>query len=283
MQNIEEKARPRGNHSVIFGTLNNKPVVLKSNANPSFVSRTLTEIYTLLELDGHLDAIFSVPKILDFDFSEQKYLWFLTELNATQYLVGNTAADVEVLAHATNAILRSDLKVPLKDAPRLEKLNANLGQELLNKLKDLAVVWQKEINIPVTDLIDTMMTYSMSSVPPIPVHGDLVARHILKLENDKFQIYDWELAGGAYFYGYEPAYVFHRTYTRDGTPELAQVYLDTLLKNSTDEEIDNLKLTFKPMLAQRLLGGYKDYSDTNSREFALNTQLHSLFNSSDFC
>ena len=269
-----EKARANGNHSVIFGQLDDTPIILKTTANPIFASRTLTEIYTLIELDGTLDETFSTPKLIDFGFSNDKYLWFMTERISEEYLSGNTQNDVDTLAKATVSILRSELKVPFKDDKRLELVKEGNAVKLLEKLNVIAKEWQTSFAEDIEDLITIMNTYDMKTLPPATVHGDLVARHIIDLGANKYHIYDWELTGGAWFWGYEPAYVFHRTYTRDGDEVLAKRYLETLLSLMTDHEKELLKLSFRPMLAQRIIGGYKDYSDVMSVEYKRNKKLH---------
>ena len=269
-----EKARKNGNHSVIFGELDNRPVVLKTTSNPIFVSRTLTEIFTLIKLEGALNDMFSTPKILDFDFTDNKYLWFITTRESENYLDGNKKKDVETLAKATIALIRSEFKVPFKDKDRLETINEGNEQKLVDKLNDIAQEWSKEFSDDIEKLISIMNTYNIKNLPPTTVHGDLVARHIIALGQDKYQIYDWELTGGAYFWGYEPAYVFHRTYTRDGNEVLAKIYLEILLSLMNLQEKKLLIQSFRPMLAQRIIGGYKDYTDKDSNEYKQNKKLN---------
>jgi hypothetical protein len=270
----KEKARKNGNHSVIFGTRNNYPVVLKTNSNPVFALRTLTEIYTLINLNGTLDKLFSTPELIDFGFTDDKYLWLITNRLPGEYLKGNTKSDVEILCKATISILRSGLKVPFKDEKRLKSINGGKSAELLNKLEEIAIEWKKEFSEDIGDLMKIMGSYPINQLPPATVHGDLVARHIINLDNNKYHIYDWELTGGAWFWGYEPAYVYHRTFTRDGDKNLAKEYLCSLFRLMNSEERHYLKTSFKPMLAQRIIGGYKDYSDTTTKEYINNKILH---------
>ncbi len=270
----KEKARPNGNHSVIFGTKSGKPMVLKTVSNPSFASRTLTEIYTLIQLDGKLDKEFRTPKILDFGFTDDKFLWFITDRVSENYLKGNSKKDIDILSKATVSVIRSGLKVPLKDEKRLESIENGDAYKLLKKLDDIALEWSKEFSDNIDDLVDIMNEYPINELPPVTVHGDLVARHLVDLGKDKYQIYDWELTGGAWFWGYEPAYVYHRTYTRDGSPKLAEIYLENLFESMDAKEKKYLIKSFKSMLAQRIIGGYKDYSGNSSTEYHKNKSLH---------
>ncbi|MFH1565882.1 MAG: phosphotransferase [bacterium] len=272
LKNPVQKSKDTGEHLVLAGDLNGKKVIFKANVNPAFINRTLTEIYTLIKFNGKLNNEFIVPKVLNFDLTDDKYLWVFIEKFIENFVDGKTFEGVEILSKATLAVIRSNMSIPHKDNPRLDKIKEGKQYELLKVVVDLAYEWNKEFEHNIDKLVSVLKKYPLKDFPITCVHGDLVHRHILNLGN-KFAIIDWELAGGAYFWGYEPAYIYHRLYTRDGTKETAEYYKKRFLNSLNKEETILFNKTFKPMLAQRIIGGYKDYKDKNSKEYSFNREL----------
>jgi hypothetical protein len=281
IKNIQIKTKSGRTHMVLFGDLEGAQIVFKINADPKHVSRTLSEIRALINLSGTINKEFSAPKLLDYDLTNETYLWFITEYAGNKYLTGSNPNDAEVLARATLAIIRSSLKIPNRDKKRLDLINQGKSHELIEKLNRIADKWHEKFTDDITDLKDIMNAYPVLEVPVVSLHGDLVPRHIIDLDNGKYQIYDWELSGGAWFWGYEPAYVFHRLYTRQKDSTLATHYLKYLFNNMGPREKDLLKKTFKHMLAQRIIGGYLDYPDKDSGTYKLNKILHRQLSSAD--
>ncbi|MBU1017197.1 hypothetical protein KJ678_03510 [Patescibacteria group bacterium] len=271
LKNYIQKSKETGEHIVLAGNLNGRKVIFKANINPTFTSRTLTEIYILAKLNGKLNSEFVVPKIINFDLTDNKYLWLITEKFPEKFVDGKTPEGAEILSKATLAVIRSNISIPHKDTPRLEKIKEGKQQELLQVVIDLAYEWKKEFDHNIDKLGSVLSKYPLKDFPTACVHGDLVHRHILDLEG-KFAIIDWELAGGAYFWGYEPAYIYHRLFTRDGTENTANHYKKCFLDGLNEKELLLFQKTFKPMLAQRVIGGYKDY-EKGSREYSLNVKL----------
>jgi len=270
------RSSPTGNHFVLSGSIKDKPVIFKALRKPELKSRTLAEIYALDYLAGKLSETFETPKLLDWGSTYTGVIWFISTRFPDSQIDGNAPECARILAQATVSVIRSGLEIPHRDQPRKDAVSHGNGIQLLKEVIDHADDMKKGIRRDVSRLTHILNQFPLDEVATASLHGDIVPKHIVRIgESQRFGIYDWELCGGAYFFGYEPADVFQRLYTREATPDIARLYLSELVKLLTVNERQSLISTFRPMLAYRIIGGLFYYNRNTSKSYK-NIELATL-------
>jgi hypothetical protein len=115
---------------------------------------------------------------------------------------------------------------------------------------------------------------------PALAHGDFTPWHVFVTSNSKLVLTDGEWANSCLPKYYDLAYCYHRMCTCIGAFDLARSLVNKYRKLLNKNELVNFDKLFKPILAERILGGFWDLAtkvNTAEGEKKNHKQLQSLF------
>ena len=182
--------------------------------------------------------------------------WFPQIVDFVQFL---EVVDPEKLE--TIEEVRSDVSVA-------EKMLAKINKWSAIPLKK-GLISQDELKVAI-DLVGELgdgLEYRLQ-------HGDFVPWHMHDLGFPFFGLVDSEHGGVNQPQYYDLAYFYHRLYTKLWQPQLARDFLSLYLRSSNANREKFLK-KFLPVIVQRTIGGFWDYSQSSEekREFGLHSDL----------
>lgn len=236
----------------------------KMSTDQSFNLALQNEVAFYKQLTGAKS--FRVPEIIDTGTNLPNLFFYISNLIDTKSLdIDNL--DLNKIADIILEIKNSTLVLP-KDGIdlTLEKRN----QLIIEKLK----LWMSKSKYNCSPLYN----YFYKRLPILgrqTIHGDLAANHILVDASNSYWCIDPEHASSFGGPDYDTAYFFHRLYTKQKRPDLAEVFL-RLSQNFIDPQ------GFLASLSYKLIGGWMDLEyDQGQTDRSLQLELTNKFLKND--
>lgn len=249
----------------------------KLGTNPEISERVHNESVWNKIVASQLDIDkYQIPLVQDTG-SYRNLFWMTTEfiegkLVAARKEVGrleNWLPQIVGLAAQMNSLARIEL-------PRDREFRGKDANEvLLNKAKG----WANEVEHDCQNLLTIIMEAPKLSAAL--QHGDFVPWHIMITEDHRLALIDGEHANNVYPKHYDAAYFYHRVYTLIERPDLAESFLQLYRDRLPIEEKDTFAECFRPVIAQRIIGGFFDakMEKVKDLEFHLGLESKILKNS----
>jgi hypothetical protein len=206
------------------------------------------------------DSQFWVPQTISQGLFKEKYSYFLTDYFNGTLLVEKP--DPQVNTQLLEASLIKVLKLTeqiqklkFKKALIREHNNKDFRSFFLYKTK----TWYKSIpkKIRSKKKVNNLYKFVVENAYKLqkaPRHGDFAPWHIMKLENDKFLLFDGEHASSKGVLYYDICFFIERVYSVLEKPKLAKKIYSMCQEREYDKE------QMRIILAARAIGGFLDES-----------------------
>lgn len=201
---------------------------------------------------------FCIPKVISCGYFDDDKFYYLSEFFNGPFLATKKPPDklnlkdwidkiVEVSLYFLN--VKDKLQLP-RDEVEL-KGNLDFSQFFYNQDYKL---WRdvKEFNLKPILLEEKYLKFTYE---PCINHGDFVPWHMIKCKG-KFVLIDGEQGSCKLPKYFDIAYFYHRVYTGAEAPELAKSYISKLRQNLSCDEKDKFDRAFRPLIANRIIGGF---------------------------
>lgn len=258
----------------VVGTVRyeNEKLFLKLASTKEIGERTENEAYWDSRVNDNWKKFittFGSPKVFDDGYYKDRY-WFIASYVTGKPLaevgkeVGMTDDDLLQAAKMAKEIIDLTPKILLPKDERHMKEMWKVG------IAEKAREWSKNCKTDTKKLLQFIEKHAEAADVAVS-HGDFVPWHIIKSKNKKYFLVDAEAAliGGLKFY--DVAYFYHRVYTKLQRPDLAKMFLDRFKEIYSWTEND--QVTFEPVLASRIMGGYFDAERDGVTSMELNQEM----------
>lgn len=211
-----------------------------------------------IALGQKINSNFCIPKIFSCGYFDNDKFFYISEFFDGPFLATKKPPNKLSLEDWIDKIVETNLYfLNIKDNLRFPRddgelrgnvdfsqLFYNQDYKLLQDLKefDLELILLEEKNLK--------LTYR-----PCINHGDFVPWHMIKF-NEKFVLVDGEQGSCKLPMYFDIAYFYHRAYTGVEAPKLAKLYINKLCKNFSREEKDRFDIALRPLIANRIIGGF---------------------------
>lgn len=206
-----------------------------------------------------------VPQIYKTGIIDSRF-YYISEYYKPVFLATKDPIDTSNLESWLDRIVKINKFLSSIDSIHLERDKGKIT--ILNRwqdFKDKKINWYEQVKEHGLDDIMNLIWKIKDDFQTGLVHGDFVPWHMIK-SNGKIILIDPEHSSLLAPKYYDVAYFYHRVYVSTQNPILAKKYLKKYKQSLGDSELKEFDQLFKPVLADRILGGYWDQKtdDTNN-------------------
>jgi len=241
---------------------NNKFYYFKLASTIAIGERTQNEVVwnqqlcELIKKDGI--AFFDMPKVCESGYFKDKF-YYVSTFHDGPLLASKNPPDARFLEKWLDKIIAANIYLlglnlsavslprdtnELKDITDFSEFFYNQNKKLCNSLKEFGLS-------RVLEAVKGSKVVYESGV----THGDFVPWHMIG-EEDKFILLDGEHGSTKLPKYYDLAYFYFRVYTWARSPRLALSYIQEIKKSLPKEEKARFNETFRPLLANRIIGAF---------------------------